>query len=285
MAKDGNAGEELSDEEWDAFARSFDDESPTRATYKEPSARQRELTAKWQKESPEAPGWRTDGPPALGVTPIPQAARRGKARRNAAWMLLAVVVTAGVVGLPKLLRHDDPGTPVALVPPSRTATATSATTATTSPVPPPTTSSASAQVGNATSPTATDTSTPQPGKCVGSDCGKLLMGDWSTLGLGDCFDFDETATELIFTKKACTSDHDDEVYFDRDPDNEPMLQPGESVTHLDERSCPHQSLVAYAPSYAARHPDSAEESGQWGDGTKHICAVVASVPDRSIKNP
>jgi hypothetical protein len=70
------------------------------------------------------------------------------------------------------------------------------------------------------------------------------------------------------------------------PDTLTPIQAGESRTHFDERTCPHATLVACAPRFAARHPDSAEESGSWGDATtKRICVITPDSPDRSIRIP
>lgn len=107
----GDAGEEpiLSDEEWAEFERSFTKESAKSATYKEPSARQRELTEKWKREKPNDAGWRTDGPQA-GLSPKrggrgsggSTAKRRRPWLRNLIWATVALLVTTAVIGGPKV---------------------------------------------------------------------------------------------------------------------------------------------------------------------------------------
>ena len=120
MAKDEDAGDgsTFSDEEWESFAKSFDAQSTKTATYKEPSARQRELTAKWKKEPPKDTGWRGDGPRLdlsakagavrMAYEPSSEkqraAARRKALRRKLAWVLLAAVVTTGAIFGPALLK-------------------------------------------------------------------------------------------------------------------------------------------------------------------------------------
>ncbi|MBW8803867.1 MAG: hypothetical protein AUG49_11195 [Catenulispora sp. 13_1_20CM_3_70_7] len=123
MAKteNGNAGDPgegplLSDEEWADFERSFTKESTKTAAHKEPSARQRALTEKWKKEQPKDTGWRTDGSAARedfwsrprgrgdgefrDLTPAGR--RRRRWTRNVAWVLLAVLITMAIMGLPNL---------------------------------------------------------------------------------------------------------------------------------------------------------------------------------------
>lgn len=121
MAKKDDVGEGsgLSDEEWAEFEKQFTKEATKTAAYKEPSARQRELTAKWKKEAPKETGWRTDGPrtpmtpgsrPTLTV--LEGGKKRSVWRRNVAWALLAAIITGLVIGLPKLFHRssDDAGT-------------------------------------------------------------------------------------------------------------------------------------------------------------------------------
>ena len=104
--------------------------------------------------------------------------------------------------------------------------------------------------------------------------------------VGDCIDFKMTKTDLVFTRITCTRKHDYEVYAVMIPDTLTAIHAGESRTHYEERTCPHATLVAYAPRFAARHPHSAEESGSWGDGTtKRICVITPDSPNRSIRTP
>ncbi|GAA1978157.1 hypothetical protein [Catenulispora subtropica] len=107
---DPGEGPILSDEEWAEFERSFTKESTKSAAYKEPSARQRELTERWKREQPKDTGWRTDGPtqdrrpyPVGGrpVATVP-ARRRRPWVRNLVWVLVAMLVTSAVIGGPKL---------------------------------------------------------------------------------------------------------------------------------------------------------------------------------------
>jgi hypothetical protein len=109
MAKDKDEVPDFSDEEWAEFERRFTAESAKSASYKEPSARQRELTAKWKKEPPKDTGWRTDGPgpdprPRELYPPAASAGPRPKPvwKRNLAWVLVAILVTGAAVGLPSL---------------------------------------------------------------------------------------------------------------------------------------------------------------------------------------
>jgi len=107
-------GEEsvLSEQEWAEFERSFTKESTKSAAYKEPSARQRELTEKWKKEQPTETGWRTDGPRTdRGARSAGRFSGGGKAGygkrrrpwlRNLTWVLVAVLVTTAIIGGPKL---------------------------------------------------------------------------------------------------------------------------------------------------------------------------------------
>ncbi|MFD0631617.1 hypothetical protein ACFQ9X_08250 [Catenulispora yoronensis] len=109
----GDPGDEplLSDQEWADLERSFTKESTKSAAYKEPSARQRELTEKWKKDEPKDTGWRTDGPPA-DLSPKPggggpkSAPRPVRHRRpwlrNLVWALVAALVTVAIIGGPKL---------------------------------------------------------------------------------------------------------------------------------------------------------------------------------------
>ncbi|MEY9886474.1 hypothetical protein ABIA31_000100 [Catenulispora sp. MAP5-51] len=110
-------GSSLSDEEWAEFERSFTKDSTKSAAYKEPSARQRELTEKWKKDQPKDTGWRTDGARA-DLSPKPgggsggsggsgaSGASTGRRRRpwirNLAWALVALVVTVVAIGGPKM---------------------------------------------------------------------------------------------------------------------------------------------------------------------------------------
>lgn len=110
-ADDPAEGPLLSDEEWAELERSFTKESTKSAAYKEPSARQRELTEKWKKEQPKDTGWRTDGP-RTELSPKPGGGSggswtsTGKRRRpwvrNLVWVLIALLVTSAIIGGPKL---------------------------------------------------------------------------------------------------------------------------------------------------------------------------------------
>jgi hypothetical protein len=125
MAKDedGREAPGFSDEEWAAFERQFTKDATRKAAYKEPSARQRELTAKWKQEAPADTGWRTDG---TNVAELSKAARRqahddgvsvpaqfGRPRRrirapkriwlrNVLAVVVSVGVTLGIIAAPKL---------------------------------------------------------------------------------------------------------------------------------------------------------------------------------------
>ncbi|WP_194925588.1 hypothetical protein [Catenulispora pinisilvae] len=107
----------LSEREWAEFERSFTKESTKTATFKEPSARQRELGQKWRRAHPRDTGWRTDGTPAdLNAVPVPAdddehdhgggvsygTERRRRWRRNVAWVVLAALITSAVIGVPRL---------------------------------------------------------------------------------------------------------------------------------------------------------------------------------------
>jgi hypothetical protein len=109
MGKDEDEVPGFSDEEWAEFERSFTADSASTASYKEPSARQRELTAKWKQEPPRDTGWRTDGPqpdprPRELYPPPPEVEPRRKPRwaRNLAWVLVTLMVVGAAVGLPSL---------------------------------------------------------------------------------------------------------------------------------------------------------------------------------------
>ncbi|MFL6117625.1 MAG: hypothetical protein ACJ786_40680 [Catenulispora sp.] len=122
--QDANAGDPgdgplVSEQEWAEFERSFTKESTKTAVYKEPSARQRLLTEKWKKEPPQDTDWRTDAARADGARAdywskprgrrdgefrdlTPAGRRRRRWTRNLAWVLLAVLVTTAIMGLPNL---------------------------------------------------------------------------------------------------------------------------------------------------------------------------------------
>ncbi|MBS2536763.1 hypothetical protein KGQ20_28775 [Catenulispora sp. NF23] len=110
----------LSEREWAAFERSFTKESTKTATFKEPSARQRELGQKWRRAHPRDTGWRTDGTPAdLDAVPVPAddhggavsygTERRRRWRRNVAWVVLAALITSAVIGVPRLFSSSKGG--------------------------------------------------------------------------------------------------------------------------------------------------------------------------------
>jgi hypothetical protein len=151
--KDKNAGDSaegpiLSDEEWAEFERSFTKESTKSAAYKEPSARQRELTEKWKKDQPKDTGWRTDGARAdLSSKPGGYRASTGKRRRpwlrNLVWVLVALLVTAAIIGGPELFsssKSSDSAKPsirVGGTAPAYTPSATGVAASATSAVAPP----------------------------------------------------------------------------------------------------------------------------------------------------
>ncbi|WP_194916864.1 hypothetical protein [Catenulispora rubra] len=127
MAEDKNQNGEdpgeapiLSEREWADFERSFTKESTKTATYKEPSARQRELSEKWRRQRPHDGGWRTDGTPTdLSEVPAPVrhkstpvdygTSRRRRWRRNVAWVVLAALVTSAIIGVPRLFSSSKAG--------------------------------------------------------------------------------------------------------------------------------------------------------------------------------
>lgn len=120
MAEDKNQNTEdpgdapiLSEQEWADFERSFTKESTKTATFKEPSARQRELSEKWKRQGPRDGGWRPDGTPTdLADHPVPPReksfpvdygnGRRRRWRRNVAWVVLAALITSAIIGVPRL---------------------------------------------------------------------------------------------------------------------------------------------------------------------------------------
>jgi hypothetical protein len=107
---DGHGG--LSDEEWAAFEKQFTTEATKSAAYKEPSARQRELTAKWKAEPPKNTGWRTDGPaPILSaaaerprVAAVKKRSKWRSIRRTVTWIVVTILVVGAVVELPNLMK-------------------------------------------------------------------------------------------------------------------------------------------------------------------------------------
>ncbi|MBS2553313.1 hypothetical protein KGQ19_41310 [Catenulispora sp. NL8] len=143
--KDKNVGDSgegpiLSEQGWAEFERSFTKESAKSAAYKEPSARQRELAGKWKKDQPKDTGWRTDGARA-DLSPNPagggsgeSGASDGKRRRpwarSLAGVLVALLVTAAIIGGPKLFSSSKtsdsakPGTPVGGTTPADTSSPT-----------------------------------------------------------------------------------------------------------------------------------------------------------------
>lgn len=113
MAEDKDDVPRLSDEEWAEFERRFTEESAKSASYKEPSARQRELTSRWKKEPPKDTGWRTDGvgsdtrPRELFPPAAPAGPRHKPAwKRNLAWVLVALLVVGAAMGVPALFRSS-----------------------------------------------------------------------------------------------------------------------------------------------------------------------------------
>jgi hypothetical protein len=112
---DPGEGPVLSDEEWSEFERSFTKESARSAEYKEPSARQRELTEKWKREPPKDTGFRNYGAPGDarprrtggGVSRVSRvSAPVGRLRpwlRSLTWIVLALLVTVAIIAAPKLL--------------------------------------------------------------------------------------------------------------------------------------------------------------------------------------
>ena len=110
----------LSEQEWAEFERSFTKESTRTAIYKEPSARQRELSEKWRRQRPNDGGWRTAGTPTdLSVLPARGrdkdepvdygTSRRRRWRRNVAWVVLAALVTSAIIGVPRLFSSSKSG--------------------------------------------------------------------------------------------------------------------------------------------------------------------------------
>lgn len=127
MAEDKNQNAEdpgdapiLSEQEWADFERSFTKESTKTAAFKEPSARQRELSEKWKRQGPRDGGWRTDGTPTdLADHPVPPRekgapidygnGRRRRWRRNVAWVVLAALITSAIIGVPRLFSSTKGG--------------------------------------------------------------------------------------------------------------------------------------------------------------------------------
>ncbi|MEY9894611.1 hypothetical protein ABIA35_008175 [Catenulispora sp. MAP12-49] len=129
MAEDKNQDQNAEDpgdapifsaQEWEEFERSFTKESTKAATFKEPSARQRELSEKWKRQGPRDGGWRTDGTPTdLADAPAPVrergapvdygTGRRRRWRRNVAWVVLAALVTSAIIGVPRLFSSSKGG--------------------------------------------------------------------------------------------------------------------------------------------------------------------------------
>lgn len=153
-AGDAGDGPIFSDEDWAEFERSFTKESTKSAAYKEPSARQRELTEKWKKERPTDTGWRTDGP-RVDLRPKPAGGGSGGSRastgerrrpwlRKLLWTAVALLVTIVAIGGPKLFSSSKstagaaPSIPVDAA--SVTGSATSATSAVSAAAPPSATS-------------------------------------------------------------------------------------------------------------------------------------------------
>jgi hypothetical protein len=110
----------FTEREWAEFERSFTKESTRTATFKEPSARQRELSEKWKRQGPRDGGWRTDGTPTdLADAPAPVrdrgepvdygTGRRRRWRRNVAWVVLAALVTSAIIGVPRLFSSSKGG--------------------------------------------------------------------------------------------------------------------------------------------------------------------------------
>ncbi|MBS2539604.1 hypothetical protein KGQ20_43370, partial [Catenulispora sp. NF23] len=108
--------------------------------YKEPSARQRELAGKWKKDQPKDTGWRTDGARA-DLSPNPAGGGSGESRasagkrrrpwaRSLAGVLVALLVTAAIIGGPKLFSSSKtsdsakPATPVGGTAPADTSSPT-----------------------------------------------------------------------------------------------------------------------------------------------------------------
>ena len=119
-ADDAGDAPVLSEQEWAEFERSFTKESTKTATFKEPSARQRELSEKWKRQGPRDGGWRTDGTPTdLADHPVPPRekgasidygnGRRRRWRRNVAWVVLAALITSAIIGVPRLFSSSKSG--------------------------------------------------------------------------------------------------------------------------------------------------------------------------------
>jgi hypothetical protein len=145
---------------------------------------------------------------------------------------------------------------------------------------------APAAVGGATTTFAVDgestTSTSFGGKtCYGKDCGKALLGDWLRIATGDCMNTDETDSSVTFTVVSCESTHEVEVFY-----VSPPTIPKPTPTSLDDLTravCPSSAMQAYAPSFAADHPDPAAYAGGWSGTDKRVCVVGATDPNASIR--
>lgn len=120
MAENLGGKPEPDDGSADPFGREFDEEFVKQAGAKEPSARARELTAKWAKEAPKPTVWRGDAPvspPTPSPAPPPSSAPRRAPRPTATdwpkpckkrvWPRNAAIaiVAAGVVGFLAYPRH------------------------------------------------------------------------------------------------------------------------------------------------------------------------------------
>jgi len=120
--------------------------------------------------------------------------------------------------------------------------------------------------------------------CSNGDCSKRLLGDWTTLGPGDCIDVRLDPSGTYVTKLACTAPHLAEVYLVQVPDpGADGPQAGESALAFRLRVCPSDAIATYAPRYAAGHPGAAaSRSRTWSDGTKRVCALIPDVASHPI---
>ena len=151
-------------------------------------------------------------------------------------------------------------------------------------IPPTNGSSAPGTTAQAASATTGDTG--RNGPVCGKYCPYSLRGDWSKLALGDCVDVrtDDATKTFSFTRRACTSTHEAEIYYLARPDTAMQLRPApKTPAELISRVCGNAVLRSYAPAYAARHGDVALYAGTFGDGDQRVCVVQTDEPRRSLR--
>ncbi|HEY3672042.1 MAG TPA: DUF2510 domain-containing protein [Acidimicrobiia bacterium] len=191
--------------------------------------------------------------------------RPASRRRTWIWVALGVAVAGSVVVLGVAQTSDDSEHAV------NTPSATDAAT-------PAPTSSVAAKTALAAA-----TSTLEPGHdCYGKDCGKLLLGDWPAIELGDCLNTDRTDRGVAFTIVPCDATHAVEVFYVSSPPTIPDPMPT-TMEDLTRAVCPSSAMEAYSPSFAAAHPDPAAYAGGWSARDKRVCAVPAPDPNASIR--